>query len=398
MRLGHSPLGRQNERIECSRQLCINANFDLNALVRYHYSMKYWISILFVAILAVACTPTGGPPPAPPVSATEVEQITTATPDTQTDAKADEKKSDVLPNGVIFLDASNTIRTIGLDGNNGTQWISTAEGATAFSYNREQEVLAWSNGSQVFVSNKSTPQQSTEFASYGTVKQLLWSPNGNLLAVDASEATFLLDTNGEEISRINGNFNLLSWSNDNSRIILSNALGNGFLIHTIVGARDTIINIPTNCCAATWTQSGRFVYISNSIPDTGKAGVWLVSASTGTPIHLLSSKPGQPQLLVSDIQHFANDSLYGFFGDNIGLGSNTPLTMHSISADGQQDLVPLRSDSYQIRQAVWEQNGRGALVITQTATVEDNTLVWLSIDNAPAVTIANGIKRVEWFD
>lgn len=354
--------------------------------------MKHWISILFVVILSAACSPTSGPPPAPPVTVTEAAQISTP------DDTADEKKSDVLPSSVILLDAANTIRTINLDGSNATQWISAAESPVAFSYAPDQQTLAWSNGSEVFTSTAANPAQSVPLATYSTVKQLLWSPSGTLLAVDANDATFLLDSNGEEISRINGNFNLLSWSSDSSRIILSNALGNGFLIHTVVGARDTIINVPTNCCAATWTQSGRFVYISNSVPDTTKAGVWLVSASTGTPIHLLSSKPGQSQLLVSDIQHFSNDSLQGFFGDNIGLGINTPLTMHSISADGQQDLVPLRNDSYRIRQAVWEQNGRGALVVTQTATVEDNQLVWLSVYNAPAVTIANGVQRVEWFD
>ncbi len=351
--------------------------------------MKKLICLVILALSLVACTGTAPPTGQLPSTATE------AVPTVVTEEK---EKSGILPANILILDGRDAIRELDVNGDTVETWVVNGRAAKAFSYTSARQTLAWTDGSQVYLNQKTDPSNAEAFVSKANIKNVLWAPNGTLLAVNTSQATVLLDTTGEEIATINGNFNVLSWSADSARLVLANAIGNGFLVYTVAGGVETILNVPTNCCAAHWTQSGRFLYISNNIPDAGQAGVWLVSAISGTPIHLLSSKAGQTQLLAADLRHFPNDSLYGFFGDNIGLGSNTPLTMHSISADGQQDLLPLRNDSHRLRSAVWDPTGRGALIITRTANLNDNALIWLSIDNAPAATIANAIQQVQWLE
>jgi hypothetical protein len=167
------------------------------------------------------------------------------------------------------------------------------------------------------------------------------------------------------------------------------------------------------CCEPSWNLDSGSFYFSSAAFGMIMPGLWQADAATGEVTTLIQGMEsaglpdvtGEPMRLIQSTRQLQDGMLYAFAGfgtydelyrDEEGNESAPRLTMTRFSLDGT-GAVALRSDSYPLGEALWAQDGSGAVInVFVEGEIPSGTLLWLAADGSEPVVLNGRGFQPRW--
>lgn len=210
-------------------------------------------------------------------------------------------------------------------------------------------------------------------------------------------------------------FEAVSWSPDGTKLLVNAFslsvemcelaivdVASGAIVYLKAPAPDLV----AACTAAAWTFDSKAVYFSVANPGNwfNEPGIWRGDASSGAA----TAVPIEPANVLLSMPFFAIDRLYAFVATAPGENpvyspaadtSEFPVlsyTMSSVPLTGGTSAA-LRSDAYELYNALWAPDGSGA-VIFESSDPSAVRLIWLPTDGSPGIELLKGtdLYTVRW--
>jgi Tol biopolymer transport system component len=196
----------------------------------------------------------------------------------------------------------------------------------------------------------------------------------------------------------------LAWAPDGTRLLLEDAAFEVSSLAVKPLGDEALIPLlrpdgtPLPCCDASWSPDSTAVYVASTgrLPLGFTApGLWRADAETGNSTLLVAGEAGGQYAPTAFPRAFADGELY-FFATSVAQPPATsepgpvPLTVHRMSLD---DRLPegtdlpgaMRSETYQIAEALWAPDGSGVVVLTSSSDAQDAELLWIPTDGTQPV-------------
>jgi hypothetical protein len=260
------------------------------------------------------------------------------------------------------------------------------------------------------------------------IANLAWSPDGAWIAFGMDGIYVIPAAGGEpqllvaDLIVTEGSpqdaryYRPISWSPDGSRILALEGFGvegASYAVVEVPGGEVTSLGHSLNCCEPSWNLDGTAFYFSSPVYGLIMPGLWRAEAASGEVTTLIAGfeGPGFPEnsdedmSLVQSVRQLRDGSLYAFvaFGSHEELFLNEQaelafprLTMARISPAGTE-VEFLRSDGYVFGEALWAQDGSGAVInVLEEEDLPNAAFLWLTSDDAPAVVLAGEGFHPQW--
>lgn len=257
-----------------------------------------------------------------------------------------------------------------------------------------------------------------------------WSPDGSQIAYGYGGINIISAEGGDprvlvpdKIITISGRasqesryYRPLAWSPDGNKILALEGFGiegSAYAVVDVESGEVVSLGSTVLCCEPSWSLDSQSFYFSSATFGMIQPGLWRVNAETGEVTTLIRGMEGaglpditgESMSLIQSARQLADGKLYAFAGfgtyddlyrDEEGNEIAPKLTMTQFSIDGTE-ANPLRSDAYPIGEALWAQDGSGALV---TVMVEgeypSGTLLWLTNGDAEPVVLKGRGFQPRW--
>jgi len=402
-------------------------------------------ALLAVIVLAAGCsspTPAPTPPTAMPVPLAETPPRPTETPVPSTlvpptatlvPTRTPERvvtleptvspiAVEVLPAPLYFLGSDGQIMRLEMDGTTLTRITEEAEPVTDFDVSPTNGMLAYVSGNRLICTDPhgGDPRVLIEGPTgpdeHGRIVQIhapVVSPTGVEIAF-AMDGVHQVFAGGGDPELIQGDdppgpgagrYSPVAWSPDGTRLLLSYHFythGGRFVVKSL--ADDSLVHLGSSCCQPSWSLDAGSVYVSGPFygPE-GRPGLWRYDADTGSESILIDDDPADDVLpLVAHARQLSDGQLYMFarratpeeYGQTLG---RLDFTMYRAAVDDVGSRVPLRTDSHVIREALWAEDGSGAVIVDDsTGAGDDSPLVWLPSDGGIPVVLPAVGSNLHW--
>jgi len=372
---------------------------------------------------------------------------------TEGDNPVDQVVEGVLPAPVIYLRAEEGAVAPGrqnlwrmeVDGVTETQItdeavpvtsfdVSPVDGAIAYTtFDDNDLVLVEWDGSEreILVDGDALSTQSgSEEGTQASLANVAWSPNGsqiaygyggiNIISVEGGDSRVLVP---DKIITISGRtsqdsryYRPLAWSPDGNKILALEGFGiegSAYAVVDVESGEVVSLGSAVLCCEPSWSLDSQSFYFSSAAFGMMVPGLWQANATTGEVTTLIQGMEGaglpdvtgEPMSLIQSARQLVDGKLYAFAGfgtydelyrNEEGNETLPKLTMTQFSLDGKE-AHPLRSDAYPIGEALWAEDGSGALV---TVMVEgeypSGTLLWLASEDSESVILKGRGFQPRW--
>jgi Tol biopolymer transport system component len=357
----------------------------------------------------------------------------------------------VLPAPVIYLGAEDepvapgkqNLWRMEVDGVTATQITDEVVPITSFAVSSVNGAIAYTTFSEndlirieadggarevLFDGVDLTSQPSDATVAQTSNANVAWSPDGsqiafgyggiNVIPAVGGEPRVLLADKivGEGPSQEARYYRPLAWSPDGTKILALEGYGiegSGYAVVDVASGEVVSLGTGVRCCEPSWSLDGRSFYFSSPVFGMITPGLWQANAATGEVTTIirgmesagLPDVTGEPMSLIQSARQLSDGYLYAFsafgsyddlFRDEYGNESIAKLTMSRISPDGSE-VTALRSDAYAFGDALWAQDGSGAVI---TAVAEGDTpsgaLIWLKCDDSEAVVLGGRGFQPRW--
>jgi len=381
--------------------------------------------LLVMLLITVACTPvtpalptdTPAPPTAaPPTETSTPEPISTepSAPTAAPEATPTPEAAALLPAPLYFLDSAGQIMRLEIDGVTLSQIAHAAAAVTDFAVSQVTGQVAYVSGNELYLADAAgadpavilTGPGPTTGASGGSaeIHSLHFSPAGGRIAF-ALEGVQIIDLATRATSIVQpddapgpgaGAYFPIAWSPDGTRLLINRAFYTtaGTLQINAVGY-DSVVSLGAACCQPAWSASGQYVYVSG--PYYGprqEPGLRRYQSYDAAAETLIAFTPGSDALsLVAFARQLADGNLYAFFRattttEYTARSGLLDFVMVRSAADGVTDRVELRTDTHTLQEALWADDGRGAVIAEATGgATTGRPLLWLPSGGGPALTL-----------
>lgn len=398
---------------------------------------KVLLSLTLFVWLAAGCTlPTTPVPTAPPES--QVATFVAATLDavhTQETAQGSEAPavpplSTLLPHSVYALigpEGDAQVWRLSADGQTQTQLTHEAGGVDGYAVSPDDGRLALVVDNQLILLDPDSGERaqvaagvpadpdSPAFFYRGRISDPSFSPDGRILAY-AYNGLHLYDVaSGDDLHVLVNQVDepdsgLLvpeeiyfpgAWASDDRRLVVDIASSEG----SSLGVVDWTVSDPLTpmnaggilCCQVSWAPDNGSILVASPFLGLVSPGLWRYDARTGAEGVLVAGNAdsgtfefaGWPlQLPDGTMRYFYASTTEVPEGD-------VPLLMVSSGLDGQSDRTTLRPESFNIREALWAEDGSLVLIrLASGGTGSQVVLVWA--DGRPLQVLLGEARDLAW--
>ena len=388
---------------------------------------------LFIFILSSCNFPTTPQVPSTAEIITAVVATLTAEGlSTPTQAPPTPTAMPLLPHSLYFLspqNGSNQVSRLERDGLTRSQITNESLGIESYDVSRQDGRVAYvtdnqlylidSDGGnrQLFVDNAEADPEAANYYYVEHISDPRFSPDGRYLAY-AQNGIWILDLATSEAQHVLDNqietaedgsaqpFELyfpLEWAPDSRRLLVSIALGEGGLLGILDPSGDPLLlrfdSLGIFCCQASWAPDSGSVLLASPYLGVVDAGLWRYDASTGDETTLLETVSGGLYTFAGWPLQLPNDDLQYFFTSSAEIpeGDQLLYMVHS-AADGVSGRTQLRSEGFDILDALWVEDGSLALIVQagSIGTGLSGPVVLVFSDGRQLQVLLDEAQRLRW--
>ena len=283
---------------------------------------------------------------------------------------------------------------------------------------------AYGENRQVLVAGPDLPVVTDDLAACndkhhitGKISTPVWSPDGRRIAYIQSGLNVMTRSSGEvEIAHPNDVIpdqgevtdrrviaSVISWSPDGQRLLvttygypLRSLYYRDIAVKTLSGYLSTI----KECfaCTSAWSADSQTFYLGDPLWGGQDALSRCAVEDMGCTLIGLDI-PARTAYFYAYPHVYNQDEIYVFMGISHDTGE-PPVTfkLHRVQSDGH-GTTELRTDEYAIQTALWANDHSGVLIVptSPSGTTPPDSLMWLSVDGSPAVTLSfTGAQMLRW--
>jgi hypothetical protein len=191
----------------------------------------------------------------------------------------------------------------------------------------------------------------------------------------------------------------IDWSPDGSQLLIGvyYPVGEGGRLTVKHMSDGALVDLDDGCCEAQWSVDGAAVTIAGGTQiQDAYLGLWRADPISGKTTTLVASPTGDKSALITAARELGDGTTYAFltFMADPPYDRPIPVTMQRIGRDGK--ATALRSDSYALTDALWAEDGSGAVIVETTANLVSGPLLWLPADGGTAVKLPADGAEPRW--
>ncbi len=334
----------------------------------------------------------------------------------------------LLPAPLYFLSNAGQVVRLEVDGQ--TQSLATDAPApvTDFDVARITGAIAYVSDNDLYLIAApgqeprlllAGPDQPTSYLGTPRIAFLRFSPQGGRLAYGL-EGVQIIDVASDQVRVIQaddppdapgaGTYYPIAWAPDGARLLIGRSFyttSGSLEIHNIDS--EGVVQMGSACCHPAWTPDNQYVYVSG--PYFGprvETGLRRYNTQDGGRETLIAPDAASMKLTLVDFAQMLGDGkLYSFqtqttkpdYSQRNGV---MDFDMVRTAPDGHSERETLRSDAHPVLEALWADDGSGAVLVLRPVgdTLALNVL-WLPVGDGPAFALGARVPitpthRLSW--
>jgi WD40 repeat protein len=259
--------------------------------------------------------------------------------------------------------------------------------------------------------------QEMDFIYFQRVGTLRWSPDGQWLAFSQGGVKLYDLKTGTIISVIENEVEMQEnellfpralyapeqWAQDGKRLMVSIGWHEGGTLGVLDITTGSVVQLGQGivCCDATWTNDESSILVASPVLGMISSGLWRYDAVSGEQATLIPSSADDGTLNFAGwpLQLASGELLY-FYNNMPNFQETVPLVLVRSGPDGVTDRVQLRSDVFEIHEALWAPDG-SMVVIVQPNLGEQTwprfgPLVLVNLDGSPVRPLVVRTRGLRW--
>lgn len=197
-----------------------------------------------------------------------------------------------------------------------------------------------------------------------------------------------------------------AWSPDSSQLLIGYGVwpeGSGLGTIDPTSGKLSLFKSDRNitCCYPVWSLDNSSVFYANPFVGMIPPGFWMADASTGKTTTLLESDPNKGPFHLAGFVHPIGEDMVNFFYSKSDAAPEGMVKLNPVQASvrSMEDIIPLRSGSWLIGEALWTPDGSGVVVLdlsTQSSSQPLGKLIYLPMGEAKPVPLPVSGNLLKW--
>jgi hypothetical protein len=193
-----------------------------------------------------------------------------------------------------------------------------------------------------------------------------------------------------------------SWSPNGTSLLISISLSDEITLGIVDISSGVLTILPAACCQAVWMPDGLSILVSNPYGNNGSPGLWVFPVDQSLPASIYDA-PG-PDGRLPEIGWplpLDNGEVLAFSRTGSTNSNNARLfQIVHISATSNFSLTSLRSDSFQVKEALWAADASFVVAVINPPAEETwspaGPVILIPADNRPVIPLAASGYYLHW--